>query len=424
METPLLEILRHLSVLALAALALIALVMAYLALTHKVYALFLLLVFGASLVGSANPLVDNLSSITRWAAILLLLLSSLLLGRMRVQLGPLLFLGYVALGFVFLLFSTSDSWQFQRSALLIVVATAIPLAFGDTDIQVFQRSLVGIAVIATLFSAYNFSSLPGHLREAVRLSGYAKAAPWFSMVLGGLVPFSFWGLWRAPTRALRLICGAGFLLGTITLVFTGQRAGTMAGLLGVVPLLLLNLRQRKTMGWTALALILLSLLGFLLFQQSSSERVNFLLSRYNHQAGLSNREQIWGQALTEINRSPLLGRGTGAAETVLSYSFHNTYLEVWYNAGLPGLFFFIAAQVYFFYRIHLLSRIVEDPDGQSILALAFGYMLGFLLLCIVESVGAGASNVNVVLYIFLGVLVSKNDLFGLFAQPEPLQAET
>ncbi len=418
METPLLEILRQLNVMALAALALLGLVMIYFALTSKVYVLFFFLILGASLVGSANPLIENFSSITRWVAILLLLLSSLLVGHIRVQLGPQLFLGYVAFGFVFLFFSNSDSWQFQRSVLLIVVATAIPFAYGDRPLRIFQHSLVSIAIVATVFSVYNFASLPGHLSEAGRLSGYTKAAPWFSMVLGGLLPFSFWGMLEVPFRWLRIVVGAGFALGFITLVFSGQRAGTIAGLLGVIPLLLMNLRQRKAIGWMALALIFLSVLGYALFQQSSPERIQFLMNRYDREAGLSDREWIWEEALAEINKSPLLGRGTGAAETILISSFHNTYLEVWYNTGLPGLVFFVAAQIYFFCRIVFLIRLIKDRTRRFFLALAFGYMLGFMALCFVESTGAGASNVNIILYLFLGVLVSKKELFETFARQE------
>jgi len=411
-----LEILGQLDILGLLVLALAGLFMVYLAVTSKVHGLFFFLVLGASLTGSTVSLFDNLGSIMRWIAALLLVLSALLLKRINVPLGPLLFLGYVAFGFIFLFFSNSDNYQFQRGALLIVVAAAVPLAYGNQSWRTFQLSLIGTAIIATAYSAYNFASLPGHLGDATRLSGYVKGTPWFAMVLGGLLPFSLWGFWNAPSRGLRLISGTGFLLGTIMLVFSGQRAGTIAGLLGVTPLLLTNLSRRKTMGWAVLMLIVLSSLGFYFFRQSSGERMDFLLRRYDRAAGINDRDVIWGEAIAEINKNPLLGRGTGGAETFYTISFHNTWLEVWYNTGLPGLVLFVAAQIYFFRRIYLLGRSHRDPEARSILALAMGYMLGFLVLCMFESIGAGASNANIVLYLFLGVLVSKNDLLGSFAQ--------
>jgi hypothetical protein len=44
--------------------------------------------------------------------------------------------------------------------------------------------------------------------------------------------------------------------------------------------------------------------------------------------------------------------------------------------------------------------------------------MGFVVLCIFESVGAGASNLNVILYLYLGVLVSGGALFEA-ASPSP-----
>jgi hypothetical protein len=38
-------------------------------------------------------------------------------------------------------------------------------------------------------------------------------------------------------------------------------------------------------------------------------------------------------------------------------------------------------------------------------------MLGFVVLCAVESVGATASTLGLILYLFLGVMVSNDDLF-------------
>jgi O-antigen ligase len=115
-------------------------------------------------------------------------------------------------------------------------------------------------------------------------------------------------------------------------------------------------------------------------------------------------------ALSEIAKNPFWGHGMGAAETVISFSFHNAYLEVWYNTGILGLFLFLTSQFYFIYRIFYLNRVSKDPEIKSTLALALGYMLGFIVICIFESTGAGASNINIILYLFLGVLVSNNRL--------------
>jgi O-antigen ligase len=157
-----------------------------------------------------------------------------------------------------------------------------------------------------------------------------------------------------------------------------------------------------------LLLILAALLIGLLFEQSSSGRRDFLVSRYSIDYGLSGRDWIWEMAMSRIAEDPFLGRGMGATDVVSNYSFHNTYLEVWFYTGLLGLVLFVGSQLYFLFRIIHLSRMTKDAEIRSVLALALGYMLGFVALCMVESAGAGASNINVILYIFLGVLVSSD----------------
>jgi len=347
----------------------------------------------------------------RWIIIFLLFVSSFLFGKMRVSVGMLLFWGYVFLGFISLLGSNSLMWQFQKGSLLLMVAIAIPLAYGDKPYTVYKLSLIAIAIVASLFSIYSFIPLQNQLSVAERFSGFSKAAPNFAMTLGGLLPFTFWGLWRVESRWIKLLCGLGFILGTVTLIFSGQRAGTIAGIVGTIPLML-AMSKKKVISWQLLLILIFILLsGYFILQNSAKERIDFLTSRYSVDAGLSDRELIWDKALSAINENPFLGHGIGAAETVISSSFHNTYLEVWFNTGLLGLFFFIVAQGYFFYRIFLLGRQYNDLEVKSILALTLGYMLGFVILCTVESVGAAASTLNVILYIFLGVIISNNNLF-------------
>jgi O-antigen ligase len=422
MGSPLVEAINHLTVTDVAVLVAAGILIVYCFLSKRVYALIFMLVLSASFVGTTIPVIDSIASLVRWLSILLLFLSGLLLGRAQVSTGLLLFWGYAFLGFVSLFRATDFSWQFQKSMLLLLVAAAIPIAYGDKPYKAYELSLVAIAVAATLYSFLNFVSLPSHLSGAARFSGFAKGAPAFALVLGGLLPFAFWAFWNAKSKVVRITCGLGFLAGIVALALSGQRAGTIAGVLGLLPLILTTMIRKKNIGRSLALMIPLFLLSLFFIQQTSTERVNFLLSRYRPDSGLSNRELIWETALTEISKEPFLGQGTGSAEQVVSSSFHNAYLEVWFNAGLLGLTLFVAAQCYFFYRIFYLMKVNKQPQVQSTLALALGYMLGFLEVCLVESTGAGASNVNVILYLFLGVLVSSNILFQADTSSVPVES--
>jgi hypothetical protein len=415
MEFSLSETISSLTVIEVVTLSIVGAVLFFIALSKRIHILTFILVLSASLVGSTIPLVNNIAALVRWVSLFLLLIVVVAQWKFRVSWGLLPFWGYVFLGLVFLLDAISLEWQLQRGILLLVVAVAIPFAYGDETYSSLKSSLVLISMAATIYSLLNFVSLPSHLSEATRFSGYSEVASSFVMVLGGFLPFTLWGLWKGHNRAVRIACGSGFLFGLITLLFSGQRAGAIGGMIGLIPLLLMLLRG-KNIGKFVSVIILASLIGYILLQYSSGDWVDFLWMRYSVDHGLSGRESIWSEALSQINNNPLLGRGIGAAEMVIEGSFHNAYLEIWFNTGLVGLLLFLTSQLYFVYRIFYLKRISEDPETRSILALALGYMLGFVAMCTFESPAAGASNLNLMLYILLGVTVSSNKLIS-FAEP-------
>ena len=409
MDFSLLEIISHLSPVEILFITIAGAFAFYFFLAKQYHVIIFILALSASLVGTTIPIIANIAALCRWLSILMLLMTGFLQSRIKVSLGVLLFWGYIVLGVIFLFRAVQLTWQLQRGILLLLVAAAIPLAYSVETYKSLRLSLISISIVAAIYSLLNFVSLPSQLDEAIRYSGFSKGAPTFVIILGSLLPFTLWGLWRIDRKVIQIACGLGLLLGIITLIFSGQRTGTVAGIISLIPLIL-AFPKRKTIGWSVLVLIVLLLLAYVLLQQTSAERLNFLLRRYSLEAGLSLRNIIWSTALSEIAKTPFLGRGIGAAETVISSSFHNAYLEVWYNTGIVGLFLFLASQLYFFYRIFYLRGITKDPEIKSFLALALGYMMGFTVISIFESIGAGASNLSLILYLFLGVMVSNNQL--------------
>lgn len=418
MDFSLLSLLAQLNLMEATLLIFAGVLAVYFLATKRLYMLVFLLTLSAALVGTTIPVLEGIAALSRWLAILLLFVAGILGSRVKLSAGFVLFWGYVAAGILFLFWAHNLNWQLQRGVLLLMVALALPLAYSAVSFTALKAALTAVAAAAAIYAVLNFISLPGSLDQAARYTGFSSGAPTFVVVLGGLLPFALWGAWQAESRLVRIACSAGVLLGIVTLVFSGQRAGTLAGLVSLVPFILI-FPQRKTLAWFGLLLILLSLLTLLLLQQTSADRLSFLLSRYSLSSGLSYRDLIWTAALSEIAENPFLGRGIGASETVMSYSFHNAYLEVWYNTGLLGLFLFLSAQIYFFCRIFYLSRVAADPQARPFLALALGYMLGFGVVCLFESTGAGASNLNLILYLLLGVFLTNQQL----VEPARMQLE-
>ena len=411
MEIPLLDIVSRLDFLSFTILGILGLFLLYFMLPEKIYGLMFLLALSAAFVGSSISFVGDVCTLIRWVIILLLLMSGILFGKVKLSIGVLLFWGYGLLGFASLLNSISPLWQFQRGMLLLMVALAIPIAYGDKPYPVYKLSLVSIAIVGSIFSIYNFIPLQSQLGDAARLTGLARSASNFSMDLGGLLPFIYWGLWKSDSKWIRIFCGVGFLLGIITLALSGQRAGAIAGLVGLIPLIVLTISKREGIKKVFLFFGVTAVVCYLILQWAGTDRLDFLTGRYSINEGASGRVLIWEFALSEIDKNIFMGHGIGAAETVFPSSFHNAYLEIWFNAGIFGLVFYIAAQVYFFYRIVVSWFRYKSVEVRSILALGMGYMLGFVGLCFVESVGAAASTLNVILYLFIGVVISNDIIF-------------
>jgi O-antigen ligase len=200
------------------------------------------------------------------------------------------------------------------------------------------------------------------------------------------------------------------MLGLATLLYSGQRAGTLSGILSLFPLILLTLKKKYF--WSAsLFFAVLFFISAIIFSLSSPEKIDFIRNRYSFDSGLSNREWIWQNAFSQIMENPLLGYGVGASEIMIRSSFHNAYLEIWFNTGLLGLLFYLGAQCYFLYRIWYLLRQPLDLETKSVIVLSLGYIIGFIFVCLFESVGASASTMNLMIYVFVGSYVSNKELF-------------
>ena len=209
-----------------------------------------------------------------------------------------------------------------------------------------------------------------------------------------------WGSFNANGFMIRFISGGGFVFGFITLLLSGQRTGTIARFNFNIPLLFLFFRQKKIVSFLLIFTFIIFLIG-LVSLGDYFDKIDFLDRRYSQESGISGRLDIWEKALNEIDKNPILGRGIGASENVIENSFHNAYLEVWFNSGILGLLLYLSAIGYFFVACYICNEaITEDKENNPIFKLAFGYMIGFILINIFESIGAGATNLNLFLCFF------------------------
>lgn len=405
MESSFTYTISHLGVVDILFLLLVAGVTIYLAIIRQIPSLFFILILSASLVGTTIPILGNIAPVIRWLAMLVLFFVGLTRGKLDVSVGYLFFWGYVLIGLLSLFQAVLLDYQIQRSVLLIIAATLSPLVFSKREFQSFKLSLEAISVAAAIFCLINFLGLPDMLGISGRFSGLVKSAASFALTLGEMLVFTLWGIWRAKGW-VRILCSLGFITGIVTLVFSGQRTGTIGGLLALIPLYML-MQNRKTIGWSLLFTFAMFTALVLTFAFTDASRIDFLLLRFNPNYGLSGRDWVWQLATSAIYQNPIVGRGTGAAEMFFVSSFHNAYLEVWYNTGFLGLMFFVVSQLYFLYKSIEMAFGNYSLEIKAAGMLALGYMIGFLAINFFESVGAGASSVSLLLYLFLCFLASQ-----------------
>jgi O-antigen ligase len=360
----------------------------------------LIVILSSGLVGSANDIVDALAGLIRWVGIGILIASSFS-SRARCYRGSIIyFMCYAALGLIFVLNALDSEIQIQRGLLLVASAIAIPAASGhatstESSMKVLFREIGFIGSIVSLIAVVQ---LPGQLEIGARFTGAAKAAPYFAVVLGTLLPFTLWAVWNEERRTLRVFFAITLVLGWICLVLTTQRAGTMGGLIGSIPLLLALTLSQKVRLVAAFGCILV--IVFMLAGESIEQKMGFLKTRYDPDAGTSGRETIWDAAYARISKDPLIGHGTGGGDLASYSSFHNAFLEAWYNTGLIGLLCFILAHLRVLYLSAILAR-RQTAASKQMCWLSFGIILGMLFVSLFESTSAGASTTTVIIFLVI-----------------------
>jgi O-antigen ligase len=370
---------------------------------QKVHILMFCMVLSAAFVGASDPVLGALAPIVRWTVIPFILAFGIFFKRLRLSVSALFFLAYILFGIFFLCQAIVIEWQLQRALLLLIVFFGICAAYSDADIASAERSLHAIALAGAVFCCVNLFPLFDSGGNT-RFSGYLSKSPAFSVVVAGFLPFMMFAGITARRWTGRMLFFAGTWIGAVILTFTGQRTGTIAGIAGLLPFAFLGRFYRTAWKWL---IILVSMCGiFVMGKVVSSERFDLLQHRYGDLLNLSNRDLAWAESLREILKSPIMGFGIGAAEQVVESSFHQTYLEVWFNAGLPGLICFVAALVCCGSQIiNMWRRKINHDESEPFNALCTGYFISFLIMSFFESLGAAASNTGVILLLLIMMLV-------------------
>ena len=287
--------------------------------------------------GSVIPWLNSGSTLFRWSVMIILALTAIA----RVQWPGVATLFMALAACIAIPMGLGDprfGYTMQKGVLFIIMMApmAAALAYQLRTREEVDRVMRYIIIAGALVCVLGLISLP-QLRAGERFSGATTSAPLFVMTGGIFLAFTLWGAIQltGPLRLLAIISLIGIAL---TNVISGQRAGTVAGFIACLPLLMrFGLKKLMIVG-LALAVVFA---GTWVFFTLVPEQAEFVQMRY-FQEGSSGRVERWQYGISLCTENLLIGKGMGSAGFV-RYTFHNGFLSVWHDSGILGLLLFIAA---------------------------------------------------------------------------------
>lgn len=220
-----------------------------------------------------------------------------------------------------------------------------------------------------------------------RISGPFTNYGNFAAHLVGILPLclalGLGGWFFGPKR--RIASSVAFILGLISLFFTHMRGAWLASVGGFAFFFVFYGRK---VTWVILAVVL----GLLLFLLPY--RMIIHVDEAGGDRTAADRLILWSRAVDVIRAKPWTGTGINTyavahekftrekSQRVYRYYAHNGYLQMAAELGLPGLLFFLAFLVSYFYeRIRFLLTLPRSLNiaHSAILSGCFGFLLFSLL---------------------------------------------
>ncbi len=284
--------------------------------------------------------------------------------------------------------------------------SALPLAFfgflWDPESRrawpQIQRAILLLGALSTLFALFQLTE--GEAPRSLFLNKNNHAAL-LNLIL---LPLGAHFLTKGKAHGIR-----DALLGVLVFIFavgvfiSGSRGAMLGFGIGVV--VLLGLKPPLQRRWlTFAALIALAFLGAHLADAPQSPGARLATLASPGSAG-ATRFAIWSSSLEMLQESPWWGIGLGSFwltypafraphDASGGYFVHNDYLQIWLEAGLPGILLFLTASLALLLAI-FSSRRAEVEARNEIHGLGAGlvaigvhsafsynfYLLSVLLLC-------------------------------------------
>jgi O-antigen ligase len=188
--------------------------------------------------------------------------------------------------------------------------------------------------------------------------------------------------------AARVFWASGVLFSLAALLMTASR-GAMVGIV-LASLWGAYVFRRfvslgRFAGWVGAGVLVVTIVIVSLsatYTDLLADRVLGITFSGNASDASSGRTTIWVEALKTMMESPwafITGFGFDSYSTMgFEYAPHNTYLNLWFNLGLPGLLAFVLVIV----QATLAARSAAEIAGPVARPYLMAFVVGFLALCV------------------------------------------
>ena len=371
--------------------------------------------------------LGDIAVMVRWFALICLLPLSIQ-GLRRQGPAVILLWVYAFLSTLCCVWSVSPMWAFQKSLGLLLLVIGLP---GVVQILLdkgakYETFFVGIIILACLWAILNVLPLGVHLSypDAARFKGGATSPGYNALVMGIMMPFCLWGIFRKWSLFFKVFCTAILLLLIVVLMFGATRGGAFMGLIACIPLILKFSMKRIVTASLYIGLVVM--LCYAAFNLAGSSQQAFVIRRYSGESGdsaLTGRGWLWEAGLEACRENIWLGEGAGSASIygnayLDGHGFHNSYLIIWHSSGIFGALAFLFATIISLHKgwwILLMARGTNNPETQLIARVLFGLVLGMSVLGMVEGTLSSSTNFIIGMYVLIIVLI--NDLYRQLKVP-------
>ena len=256
----------------------------------------------------------------------------------------------------------SVAWSINQSLSLFAMRTLFSLIliyvagkmreFNYRELFVICVEMIIVAAIIPFF--FNIDTTVSYSRSTlVNDNGSAdQNGLAFNLVFVAILALDLF--FSLGNKMLKVLMAIATILILIGIVLTGSR-GALVGLFSSLLFYLIkkfpSLKKKKSFWGTVLLIVLAFIIGIYYLENIISDALlrRFSLESLIHDRG-SGRLDIWLRGLDLIVSNPLrclFGFGYGTQKYVFYESFgyyaaaHNVFLQVWFETGIIGLFFFV-----------------------------------------------------------------------------------